>query len=205
MREAARRLFRFHAFRRLMSVVVLISIDAAALSAGVLASAYLAGAGGEVVIAYLPIVLAVGLALFAAQDLYDKALARRNPAAHAGAVMLWAGLLTIGSVVYPDSGFGLGGVLLAALLPLVVSGALRFFYELHEPARLQGVRVTAGEVDALNVQLQRDDAAVETIEVETEADRAAVPRRISGRRCRSWLAEPRPRADRRSSHLASYA
>jgi len=129
VREAARRLFRFHAFRRLLSVAVLIFVDAAALSAGVLASAYLMGASQEAVVAYLPIVLAVGLALFAAQDLYDKALARRNPAALIGAVMWWAGLLAIGSVVYPGSGFGLGGVLLAALLALVVSGALRFFYE----------------------------------------------------------------------------
>jgi exopolysaccharide biosynthesis polyprenyl glycosylphosphotransferase len=129
VREAARRLFRFHAFRRLLSVAVLIFVDGAALSAGVLASAYLAGAGQETVMAYLPIVLAVGLALFAAQDLYDRAVARRNPAALIGAVMWWAGLLAIGSVVYPGSGFGLGGVLLAALLALVVSGALRFFYE----------------------------------------------------------------------------
>ncbi len=128
MREAARRLFRFHAFRRLLSVVVLISIDAAALSVGVLVSAYLTGTGQEVV-TYLPVVLAVGLALFAAQDLYDKALARRNPAALIGAVMLWAGLLAIGSVVYPGSGFGLGGVLLAALVALVASGAPRFLYE----------------------------------------------------------------------------
>jgi exopolysaccharide biosynthesis polyprenyl glycosylphosphotransferase len=129
MREAARRLFRFHAFRRLLSVAVLIFVDAAALSAGVLASAYLMGASQEAVVAYLPIVLAVGLALFAAQDLYDKALARRNPAALIGAVMLWAGLLIVGSVVYPGSGFGLGAVLLAALLALVVSSTLRFLYE----------------------------------------------------------------------------
>ena len=129
MREAARRLFRFHAFRRLLSVVVLIFIDAAALSVGVLASSYLTGAGQEIVVSYLPVVLAVGLALFAAQDLYDRAIARRNPAALIGAVMWWAGLLVIGSVVYPGSGFGLGGVLLAALVALVVSGVLRFLYE----------------------------------------------------------------------------
>ena len=129
MKEAARRLFRFHAFRRVLSVGVLIFVDATALSAGVLASAYLTGAGQEAVVAYLPIVLAVGLALFAAQDLYDRAVARRNPAALIGAVMWWAGLLAIGSVVYPGSGFGLGGVLLAALLALVVSGTLRFLYE----------------------------------------------------------------------------
>ena len=129
MRETARRFFRVHAFRRLLSVVVLILIDAVALSVGVLDSAYFAGAGQEVLTTYLPIVLAVGLALFAAQDLYDRAAARRNPGALLGAVMLWAGLLIIGSVVYPESGFGLGGVLLAALLALLVSGALRFLYE----------------------------------------------------------------------------
>ena len=129
MRQAARRLFRFHAFRRLLSVAVLIFVDAAALAVGVLASAYLTGLGQEIVVAYLPIVLAVGLALFAAQDLYDRAATRRNPAALIGALMLWAGLLAIGSVVYPGSGFGLGGVLLAALLALVASGTLRFLYE----------------------------------------------------------------------------
>jgi lipopolysaccharide/colanic/teichoic acid biosynthesis glycosyltransferase len=129
VKEAARRLFRFHAFRRLLSVGVLIFVDAAALSAGVLTSAYLTGAGQDAVVAYLPIVLAVGLALFAAQDLYDRAVARRNPAALVGALMLWAGLLAIGSVVYPGSGFELGAVLLAALLALGVSGTLRFLYE----------------------------------------------------------------------------
>jgi exopolysaccharide biosynthesis polyprenyl glycosylphosphotransferase len=43
--------------------------------------------------------------------------------------MLWSGLLVIGSVVYPGSGFGLGAVLVAALLALVMSGTLRFLYE----------------------------------------------------------------------------
>jgi exopolysaccharide biosynthesis polyprenyl glycosylphosphotransferase len=129
MRETVRRFFRFHAFRRLLSVVILILIDAVALSVGVLDSAYFAGAGQEVLTTYLPIVLAVGIALFAAQDLYDRAAARRNPGSLLGAVMLWAGLLIIGSVVYPESWFGLGGILLAALLTLMVSGALRFLYE----------------------------------------------------------------------------
>jgi exopolysaccharide biosynthesis polyprenyl glycosylphosphotransferase len=129
MREVARRLFRFHAFRRLLSVTVLIFVDTVALTAGVLACAYLTGVGQEIVVAYLPVVLAVGLALFAAQDLYDRAATRRNPAALIGALMLWAGLLAIGSVVYPGSGFGLGTVLVAALLALVVSGTLRFLYE----------------------------------------------------------------------------
>jgi exopolysaccharide biosynthesis polyprenyl glycosylphosphotransferase len=128
MREAARRIFNFHAFRRLLSVVVLILIDAAALSMATLVPAYLRGAG-QGMVAYLPIVLAVGLAIFAAHDLYERAARRRNPGALIGAVMWWAGLLTIGSVVYPESGFELGGILLAALLALVASGALRFLYE----------------------------------------------------------------------------
>jgi exopolysaccharide biosynthesis polyprenyl glycosylphosphotransferase len=128
MREAARRIFNFHAFRRLLSVVVLILIDAAALSMAILVPAYLMGAGRGAV-AYLPIVLAVGLAIFAAHDLYERAARRRNPGALIGAVLWWAGLLAIGSVVYPESSFELGGILLAALLALVVSGALRFLYE----------------------------------------------------------------------------
>ena len=66
MKEAARRLFRFHAFRRLLSVGVLISIDVSALTIGVLTSAYLTGVDQLIVAAYLPIVLAVGIALFAA-------------------------------------------------------------------------------------------------------------------------------------------
>ena len=130
MREAARRLFRFHAFRRLLSVAVLILADAAALALGILASTYLlSGESLGEVLTYLPVALAMGLALFAAQDLYDRAPARRNPGALIGAVLSWAGLLVIGSVVYPESGFGVVVVLLAALIALVVGGALRLLYE----------------------------------------------------------------------------
>src|SRR5918998_1444168 len=115
MREAARSLFRFHAFRRTLSVAVFILFDSATLALAVLVLAYLAGAGQEVV-AYLPIMLAVGLALFAAHDLYNRAARRRNPGALVGAVMWWAGLLIIGSVGFSGSGFGLGGGFLAAPL-----------------------------------------------------------------------------------------
>jgi hypothetical protein len=41
LREAARRIFRFHVFRRLLSVVALILVDATALALGVLVSGYL--------------------------------------------------------------------------------------------------------------------------------------------------------------------
>src|SRR5918992_4991162 len=115
MREAARSLFRFHAFRRTLSVAVLILIDSAALALGVLVLAYLAGTGQEVV-AYLPIMLAVGLALFAAHDLYNRAARRRNPGALVGAVMWWAGLLIIGSGGFSGGGVGGGGGFFPALL-----------------------------------------------------------------------------------------
>jgi exopolysaccharide biosynthesis polyprenyl glycosylphosphotransferase len=128
MRKTVRKIFNFHAFRRLLSVAVLVLVDAASLSLGVLASAYLSGTVG-LVTTYLPVVLVVGLALFAAHDLYDRAARRRNPGALLGAVLWWAGLLVIGSVVYPESGFGLGGVLLTALVALVSSGASRLLYE----------------------------------------------------------------------------
>ena len=128
MRGVAKRIFSFHAFRRLLSVVILVLVDAAALSSGILTSAYFVGAGLGIM-TYLPVVLVVGLALFAAHDLYDRAAGRRDPGALLGAVLWWAGLLVVGSVVYPGSGFGLGGVLLSALVALVVSGALRLLYE----------------------------------------------------------------------------
>jgi FlaA1/EpsC-like NDP-sugar epimerase len=98
---------------------------------GILVSAYLAGdvQVEEATTLLLPVVLAVGLALFAAHDLYDRAVRRRNPGALIGAVLWWAGLLVIGSSVYPESGFTVTGVLLAALVALMLSGGLRFFYE----------------------------------------------------------------------------
>ena len=130
LREAARRIFNFQAFRRPLSVTVLILVDAVALALGILVSAYLAGDDQvEEAMTLLPVILAVGLALFAAHDLYDRAVRRRNPGALTGAVLWWAGLLMIGSSVYLESGFTVGGILLAASLALVVSGALRLLYE----------------------------------------------------------------------------
>jgi exopolysaccharide biosynthesis polyprenyl glycosylphosphotransferase len=128
LREAARRFFYFRAVLRPLSMAALILIDSAALASGVLVSRYLVGSGMEAA-ASLPIVLAVGIALFAAHNLYDRAARRRNPGALIGAVTWWSGLLIVGSVVYPESGFELGGILLAAFVALVVSGSLRLLYE----------------------------------------------------------------------------
>ncbi|HEX2098675.1 MAG TPA: hypothetical protein VHF46_06435, partial [Rubrobacteraceae bacterium] len=132
MRETAKRIFDVRAFRRPLSVAALILMDAVALTLGILVSVYLVGEEGqtgEVARSSLPIMLAVGLALFAAHDLYDRASRRRNPGALIGAVMWWAGLLVIGSVFYPDTALAPGSVLLAASVALVVGGSLRLLYE----------------------------------------------------------------------------
>src|SRR5829696_2021710 len=71
LRETARRIFNVRAFRRPLSMAVLILMDAAALALGVLGSVYLVGEdgqAGEVARSSLPIMLALGLALFAAHD-----------------------------------------------------------------------------------------------------------------------------------------
>ena len=117
--------------RRSVSVLILLFVDAVSLLGGIFAAAYLSGGGGRLgeVSGALPVVLAVGLALFAAHDLYDRAQSRRNPGALVGAVLWWAGLLAIGSVVYDESGFILGEVLLAAVVALVIDGGLRLLYE----------------------------------------------------------------------------
>ena len=112
-------------------MLILLFVDAVSLLGGIFAAAYLSGGGGRLgeVSGALPVVLAVGLALFAAHDLYDRAQSRRNPGALVGAVLWWAGLLAIGSVVYDESGFILGEVLLAAVVALVIDGGLRLLYE----------------------------------------------------------------------------
>jgi len=107
---------------------VLLVLDAGALAAGSLLAAYLLGGLAEVLVA-LPILLALGLTIFWAHDLYDRAAARRNPGALVGALMWWAGLLVLGSVVYPRGTPSLNAILLASLVALVLAGAFRFVYE----------------------------------------------------------------------------
>jgi outer membrane receptor protein involved in Fe transport len=58
---------------------------------------------------------------------------------------------------------------------------LRFFYELHEPARLNGVQVAAGELEKITLQLTPDENSVDVVEVETEADRTALEGQILSR------------------------
>ena len=126
-----RKWFNTSAIRRPLSVLVLGGMDALALLFGLVAAAYLVRGGlfvGEVLV-FGPILLALWIAIFAAHGLYERATTRRNQGALIGAVLWGAGLLTLGSVAYPQSNFKLVETLLAALLVFVACGLLRGLYE----------------------------------------------------------------------------
>ncbi|MDQ3603647.1 MAG: sugar transferase, partial [Actinomycetota bacterium] len=69
------------------------------------------------------------ITLFTAFRLYDRAPVRRSPGGLVGAAFCWAGLVTIGATIYPESGLGFGEIASASALGLLCSGALRFLYE----------------------------------------------------------------------------
>jgi exopolysaccharide biosynthesis polyprenyl glycosylphosphotransferase len=114
-----------------LSVSALMLADAASLVLGVLGAAYLLGGEARAAEAlYLvPVMVAVWLPILVAFNLYDRARVRRNPAALAGAGLVWAGLAVLGAIFYPESGLGGGEVLLAALFALLLAGTLRLAYE----------------------------------------------------------------------------
>jgi exopolysaccharide biosynthesis polyprenyl glycosylphosphotransferase len=125
------KLSSLHAFRRPLSVLVLAGIDGASLLFGLVVAAYLVDWGlfVEDALLFAPILLALWGAIFAAHGLYERAPARRNPGALIGAVMWGAGLLTFGSIVYPQADFKLSETLLAAVLVFLTCGGLRSLYE----------------------------------------------------------------------------
>jgi len=117
--------------RRPLSVLTLVAMDALALLIGLGLAGYLVGAEGRVVeVAYLvPVLLAVWLAVFAAYGLYGRVQSRQVPGALLGAILWNVMLLSIGSVVYPQSGFTLKEVLLGVLFVALLSVGLRLLYE----------------------------------------------------------------------------
>jgi exopolysaccharide biosynthesis polyprenyl glycosylphosphotransferase len=118
------------ALRRFLSVFVLALADGAALVLGLAGAAYLfGGAGSDVVVRLAPLLLAAWISVFAVLRLYDRASSRRNPGALAGAALSWAGLVTLGAVIYPQSGLGLGEIVPASLLALLCAGFFRLLYE----------------------------------------------------------------------------
>ena len=129
MRRALKRLLGGVAYRRSVSVLTLAALDALSLALGAYLASYLAGEGGAGAGETLPLLLALGISIFAAHGLYDRAQRRRNPGALVAAVLWWAGLLTVGTVIYPGTGYTLGAVLLAAVSALVAGAGLRLLYE----------------------------------------------------------------------------
>lgn len=131
MRDILKKLLNVPALRRSVSVVVLIFLDVAALLSGLFWAEYLVGGGDRVeeTLTLVPLLIGGWVVIFTAYDLYDKARTRRDPGAVAGAVLSWAGLVVLGSAIYPESTLSLGEVLLAAIFSLVLVGVLRLFYE----------------------------------------------------------------------------
>lgn len=58
---------------------------------------------------------------------------------------------------------------------------LRFFYELHQPALIKDVTVKAQQLEQLDATVIPDEAAVETFEVETQADKSSVEGQVLAR------------------------
>jgi exopolysaccharide biosynthesis polyprenyl glycosylphosphotransferase len=127
LRDISKRLLGFKLLRRFTSVLVLVLADALALGLG--GVAWVAGGRSDPAIGLAPLLLAAWITVFAAFRLYDRAPVRRSPGGLIGAAFCWAGLVTIGATIYPESGLGLGEVVSAAVLGLLCSGALRLLYE----------------------------------------------------------------------------
>jgi exopolysaccharide biosynthesis polyprenyl glycosylphosphotransferase len=129
-RDTPKMLLGIKALRRFLSVFMLVLADGTALVLGWVGAAYLFGGARLAEIADLaPLLLAAWISVFAVLRLYDRAASRRNPGALVGAALSWAGLVTLGAAIYPESGLGLGEILPAALLALLCAGAFRLLYE----------------------------------------------------------------------------
>ena len=126
LRDILERLLGFKLLRRSTSVLILVLADGLALAMGLGVAAW---GRSDPAIGLAPLLLAAWIALFTAFRLYDKAPVRRSPGGLLGAAICWAGLVTIGATIYPETGLGLGEILSAAVLGLLCSGALRFLYE----------------------------------------------------------------------------
>jgi len=124
-----KKLLGFMPLRRSLSVLVLATLDAAALLLGLLGALRLPGGGYERVVHLTPLLVGVWVGVFAAFRLYDRAPIRRNPGAFIGASLCWAGLALAGAAVYPESGLGPAAVLAAAAIALPVASLMRLLFE----------------------------------------------------------------------------
>ena len=127
LKNTPRMLLGVKALRRLLSILVLALADGTALALGLVGATYLAGGGRIAGLA--PLLLAAWISVFAIFRLYDRAHNRRDPGALVGAALSWAALATLGAMIYPESGLGLGVILPAAFFALLCAGAFRLLYE----------------------------------------------------------------------------
>jgi exopolysaccharide biosynthesis polyprenyl glycosylphosphotransferase len=131
LRNTPKRLLGAKALRRSLSVVVLALVDGIALILGLLGGAYSSGGilrVGEVM-GLAPLLLAAWISVFAILRLYDRAPIRRNPGALLGGTLSWAGVVVLGAAIYPQTGLGLGEILLSGLFALLFAGAFRILFE----------------------------------------------------------------------------
>ncbi|HEX5699626.1 MAG TPA: hypothetical protein VFX77_03195, partial [Rubrobacter sp.] len=124
LRDITKRLLGFKLLRRSTSALLLMLVDGLALSVGLGVAAW--GGDSDPAVGLAPLLLAAWITLFSAFRLYDRAPVRRSPGGLLGAAFCWAGLVTIGATIYPESDLGLGEIASAAVFGLLCSGALRF-------------------------------------------------------------------------------
>jgi exopolysaccharide biosynthesis polyprenyl glycosylphosphotransferase len=129
LRETPKRLLGVNVLRRVLSVAVLALADGVALLFGLAGAAYPTGAPVGEIMDLAPLLVAAWISVFAIFRLYDRASSRRNPGALVGAGLSWAGLVSVGAVIYPEGGLGLGEIIPASLLALTCAGAFRVLYE----------------------------------------------------------------------------
>jgi exopolysaccharide biosynthesis polyprenyl glycosylphosphotransferase len=129
LRDISGRLFGLKLLRRFASVLVLLLADGVALLVGLAFAAWIRGGGSDPALNLAPLLVAAWVVLLAAFRLYDRAPVRRSPGGLVGAAFCWAGLVSLGAAIYPESGLGLGETMVAAVLALLCAGSLRFLYE----------------------------------------------------------------------------
>jgi exopolysaccharide biosynthesis polyprenyl glycosylphosphotransferase len=126
-RYISKRIFDLKFLRRSTSVLVLAFADGISLLLGLEGAAWLSG--GRPALHLAPLLVAAWIVLFTAFRLYDRAPVRRSPGGLVGAAFCWAGLVSIGAAIYPESGLDLGEIVFAAGLAFLGAGSLRFLYE----------------------------------------------------------------------------
>ena len=129
LRDISRKVFGFKLLRRLASVLVLLLADGVTLLVGLGVAAWVWGGWADPALNLAPLLVAAWIVLFAAFRMYDRAPVRRSPGGLVGAAFCWAGLVSLGAAIYPESGLGLGETVFAAALALLGAGPLRFLYE----------------------------------------------------------------------------